>query len=594
MPDQLAPYEAVSLGQLTLRHDRNGAFAREISLGGEELFRGIGFVVRDAHWGTPMLTGEAILSRQNDRATATSGGRLDVAGCDLTWSTEWSITESGLEAKGRASSVTGFETNRTGFVVLHSLGATRGRPVRVFHPGGGVEDTTFPDLVSPHQPFFDIEALEYTTTAGSRLRLSFSGEVFEIEDQRNWTDASYKTYCRPLRLPYPYRIEPSTVIEQSVRLEILATAPGGSRPRRTAPWIERTAVLPMLGTSLPPGAFDAGQVAALDALKLGFTAIEVDLSDEDGLATASEKIAAAPGLLRIDIRKSEEKKTLEAVTTFAPLLANKALIGLSIWDAEDLTIAAVRTVASNVRIGGGTGAFFTELNRLSRWPAADYLTWTSNPTVHGSSDDTIGETIEPLADIIRTARARSSSARFQIGPITLGLRYNPNSTTPEGRRVSSPPDPRQNEMITAAWAVGTIAGFADPAVETLAFFEPTGPKGLVSEDGSLSPAAHVLLRLSPYAGCKVSVMRWPDIPRAVGLLIEAPGGFMLCFGHPRDEEFPIALPPGIWSRAERLSANGFVDISLREFRAERFGVSWLTAGGVAPPSNSNGGMVTSP
>ena len=98
----------------------------------------------------------------------------------------------------------------------------------------------------------------------------------------------------------------------------------------------------MLGTSLPPGAFDARQVAALDALELGFTAIEVDLSDEDGLATASEKIAAAPGPLRIDIRKSEEKKTLAAVTTLAPLLANKAVIGLSLWDAEDSTIAAAR------------------------------------------------------------------------------------------------------------------------------------------------------------------------------------------------------------------------------------------------------------
>ncbi len=582
MPDHPAPYEAVSLGRLALRLDRNGAFAREISLRGEELFRGIGFVVRDANWGTPVLTGEATLSRQNDRATVTSGGGLDVAGGDLTWSTEWSITEGGLEAKGRASSVTGFETNRTGFVILHSLGATRGRPVKVFHPGGGIEETTFPDLVSPHQPFFDIEALEYTTTAGNRLRLSFSGEVFEIEDQRNWTDASYKTYCRPLRLPYPYRIEPATVIEQSVRLEILATAPAGSRPRRTAPWIERTAVLPMLGTSLPPGAFDARQVAALDTLKLGFTAIEVDLSDEDGLAAASERIAAAPGPLRIDIRKSGEKETLAAIRALAPLLANKATLGLSLWDAEDATIAAVRTVASNIRIGGGVGAFFTELNRLSHWPAADYLTWTSNPTVHGSSDDTIGETTEPLADIIRTARARSSSARFQIGPMTLGLRYNPNSTTPEGRRLASPPDPRQSELITAAWAVGTIAGFLDPAVETLAFFEPTGPKGLVSEDGSLSPAAHVLLRLSPYAGCKVSVMRWPDSPRAVGLLIEASGGSMLCFAHPRDEEFSLALPPGIWSRAERLSANGFVDISLDEFRAERFGVSWLTAEAVAP------------
>ena len=579
MSDTLASCESVSLGKLVLRLDRNGAFAREISVGGEELFRGIGFVVRDANWGTPVLTSDAILSRQNDRATVKSGGELDMSGGDLTWSAEWSITEGGLEAKGRASSVTGFHTNRTGFVVLHSLGATRGRPVKVFHPGGGIEETTFPELVSPHQPFFDIEALEYTTAAGNRLRLSFSGEVFEIEDQRNWTDASYKTYCRPLRLPYPYRIGPSTVIEQSVRLEILAVTPVGSRPPRAAPRIERTAVLPVLGTSLPPGPLVPKQLGALKSLALGFTAIEVDLSDEDGLATASERVATAPGPLRIDIRKSEEKKTLAAVTTLAPLLANKAIIGVSLWDAEDSTIAAARAVAPNIRIGGGTGAFFTELNRLSHWPAADYLTWTSNPTVHGSSDDTIGETIESLVDIIRTARARSSAARFQIGPMTLGLRYNPNSTTAEGRRMASPPDPRQDEMIAASWAVGTIAGFLDSAVETLAFFEPIGPKGLLSEHGSFSPAAHVLLRLSPYAGCKVSVIRWPGIPRAVGLLIKAQGEFVFCFAHPRDEEFPISLPPGVWARAERLSASGFVDIPLREFRAERFGVAWLTAEG---------------
>jgi hypothetical protein len=112
MSDKLASCEVVSLGKLALRLDRNGAFAREISVGGEELFRGIGFVVRDANWGTPVLNSEAILSRQNDRATVKSGSELDMSGGDLTWSAEWSIMKSGLEARGRASSATGFDTNR--------------------------------------------------------------------------------------------------------------------------------------------------------------------------------------------------------------------------------------------------------------------------------------------------------------------------------------------------------------------------------------------------------------------------------------------------------------------------------------------------
>ena len=32
------------------------------------------------------------------------------------------------------------------------------------------------------------------------------GDTWETEDHRNWTDASFKTYSRPLSLPYPYAI----------------------------------------------------------------------------------------------------------------------------------------------------------------------------------------------------------------------------------------------------------------------------------------------------------------------------------------------------------------------------------------------------
>jgi hypothetical protein len=29
------------------------------------------------------------------------------------------------------------------------------------------------------------------------------GDAWEMEDHRNWLDASFKTYVRPLALPYP-------------------------------------------------------------------------------------------------------------------------------------------------------------------------------------------------------------------------------------------------------------------------------------------------------------------------------------------------------------------------------------------------------
>ncbi|MFE0753145.1 hypothetical protein ACFW16_04265 [Inquilinus sp. NPDC058860] len=565
----------LSQGGLDLRLDRNGAFAREISLDGEELFRGIGFVVRDVNWGTADLPAEARLRRQDGRVTATAGGALDRSAGDLTWSVAWTVTDRMVEARARASSASGFDTNRTGFVVLHSLGAARGRPVAVTHPDGRVEETRFPELVSPHQPFFDIAAMEYKTAAGHWLRLVFEGEVFETEDQRNWTDASYKTYCRPLARPYPYRIGPSSAVEQVVRLEILSRAAAAVDAQGSGPAIQKTAPFPVLGTSLPPGPIAASQTDAVRTLGLGFTAIEIDPSEHAWLEDARAKVSAVAGPLRIDIRGGAAVDTRAILEALAPILIDRPAIGVSLWDADDAAVAAAREILPGTAIGAGTGAFFTELNRMTHWPAADYLAWTSNPTVHGSDDDTIGETTEPLEEILASAKAKLPVRRFQVGPMTLGLRYNPNATSPEGRRRSAAPDPRQGQTIAAAWLAGTVAGFLDPDVETLAFFEPSGPKGLIADDGAWTPAAHLLTRLSRCAGRPASALRWTGRPRLRGLLLEMIDHDALCIAHLRNERIALALPEGTWRSAEVLMPNGFVERPVEGFDIGPFAVCWL-------------------
>ena len=50
------------------------------------------------------------------------------------------------------------------------------------------------------------------------------GDTFEMEDQRNWTDASYKTYVRPLALPWPYLIAKGETIDQKVTLIVSGSA----------------------------------------------------------------------------------------------------------------------------------------------------------------------------------------------------------------------------------------------------------------------------------------------------------------------------------------------------------------------------------
>ena len=54
----------------------------------------------------------------------------------------------------------------------------------------------------------------------AHCKLDFEGDVFETEDQRNWTDASYKTYSTPLSITYPVTIEKGTRIYQRVSLSV--------------------------------------------------------------------------------------------------------------------------------------------------------------------------------------------------------------------------------------------------------------------------------------------------------------------------------------------------------------------------------------
>src|SRR5262249_33755742 len=116
-------------------------------------------------------------------------------------------------------------TNRTGFVVLHPLAGVAGKPARVVHTDGRETMQSFPALISPGQPMFDIRSLSHEIAPSAWATCTMQGDAFEMEDQRNWTDASYKPYIRPLGNPWPYTLAAGGRHEQSVRLAISGAAP---------------------------------------------------------------------------------------------------------------------------------------------------------------------------------------------------------------------------------------------------------------------------------------------------------------------------------------------------------------------------------
>jgi hypothetical protein len=221
--------QLVVCGRLSLRI--RGGELRRVSFDGAEAVRSIAFVIRDRDWGTLALgTTSASLDLKADSFRYDYAARTD--GAPVTVSI--TVTGSGdgqVSIEGEARVEGDFETNRTGFVILHPIEGVAGAPADVVGSDGAPRHGRFPERISPGQPFFDIQEIRHGFAGGGAVHIRFAGEVFEMEDQRNWTDASFKTYCRPLGLPYPYRVEPQHPVRQGIRLTLSAPRtpppPGG-------------------------------------------------------------------------------------------------------------------------------------------------------------------------------------------------------------------------------------------------------------------------------------------------------------------------------------------------------------------------------
>lgn len=175
----------------------------DIRRGGSVILRAVRAVVRDNGWNT---VPSVVTAMDSDDESLTLSLRHEGLGAEVASTLTVSTAEGALGIEWEADNHLDFSTCRMGLVVLHPASGA-GRRVTVTHSDDTTEQTRFPVRISPHQPIMDIRALEIhseaESDAGTTLR--FDGDVFEMEDQRNWSDASFKTYSRPLGLPYPYK-----------------------------------------------------------------------------------------------------------------------------------------------------------------------------------------------------------------------------------------------------------------------------------------------------------------------------------------------------------------------------------------------------
>jgi D-apionolactonase len=435
-----------------------------------------------------------------------------------------------------------FLRNRIGFCVLHPSDLA-GEAAEVETPDGTVRGE-FPRRISPHQPFVDMVAIGHAAGPHARFEIRFEGDLFEMEDQRNWTDASYKTYSTPLRIPYPVEVKAGERIVQKVTLSLTGTpavaAAGGAAPDLevgTAP----VATLPPIGLGVASHALPLTEeeVARLRTLKPAHLWRDLDLGAEgweDRLGGGSAQAAALGAGLELSVVAAPGDGGFERLAAVlrdltVPVLRVFLFQPVSepiVFPRHDLettpeVMARAREAFARegvaARLGGGSRAYFTELNRAQNLPLdqMEVVTYTITPQIHAFDNLSLVETLSAQAETVASARAIAGDLPLAVGPITLKQPFNPNATAPPPKPGPDelPPevDPRQLSLFGAGWTLGSIHRLAEAGVASVSFYETTGWRGVIeraenltrrhlfpSRPGQLFPHFHVFAALVDFAG----------------------------------------------------------------------------------------------
>ena len=521
---------SVSAGPLSLLYSSEGI--RRIAWHGTELVRALAWPIRDENWGTypAEVLEEAIEDSDGCRIDLTfsvGDGRLI---CELQ------IQASGngeLEAdltmtpKGGA-----FATNRAGFTVLHPIRGVAGAELKVTHPDGADEQTAFPELIRPDQPVKDIAGLTYGID-GRSVDIVFDGETFEMEDQRNWSDASFKTYCVPLVHPFTYEITGLT--RQSVRMSFSGdpSPPDDTFGNTTLKLVSSGTLTPKIGLAVESGLLPLRETTAPPEANFILMRVNQDAADLDEMAAFARGYPAVdlevvvPDSVNVEesLRRVARRIEAERITPAHVIALRESYLashqpvgpwpeGATPNDMLDL----VRAAFPKSKVGGGMMTNFTELNRYRPdVTRCDYVTHSLTPLVHAGDDMSVLETLETLPQIFLSAEALTSGRPYRLGLASIGMRSNPYGAAvannpDQVRRTMARIDPRYRGLFGAAYAVGVLAATAGSKVEAICLGSPAGPFGLNYEpadypqegfDGagrSVFPIYHVVKAAAAMAG----------------------------------------------------------------------------------------------
>lgn len=571
-----------------------GGALRHISHGGFEAIRRISLTVRDTDWGTcsPQVSGES-LEETDGQIVYSRRGEIRHGEGGLRFSVDYRVQPDEVIATAAIAGLSPFDTNRAGFDVLHPLDGLVGSPVTVIHADGTEERSRFPQYISPSQPLFSIRTLIYKLPGGTTVHCTMTGDEYEMEDQRNWTDASYKTYIRPLSKPRPYRIAAGEVLRQEIRLQFLnvpksakrrayAISPGKAK---ISVGSKQRSIVPALGVGCFPGriANVDTQRHLLQQLHPQYLELTVDLREDVAVQIKTARTVihqarvplwlravvpdSSPEAIHLSLKQlaaslEQHDLGLEGITAL-PAAYLKSYQPAEAWPQgpgpED-AINACRTVFKDARIGGGMLTYFTELNRC-RPPATgiDFITHSTAAIVHSADDRSVMQTLEALPHVFASGRQIARGRPYRLGASSIAMWTNPYGVglvpNDERRRVMMTDcDPRQTALFGAAWTVGYFAAACAGGVEALALSTLDWPFPVSDPRGFPAPVFHVIKGLSAANGSTLRQIDTSDDSSVACVAWQRADGVELWLANLKPEAREIELEGCVLTQIARLNS----------------------------------------
>ena len=570
---------------------------RYLRAGQDEAIRMIYSAARDHNWNTvvPRIRDEKIAVGEHEFSITYEAHYQED---DIDFQAQYSIEGSAdgmivFEMVGTALSA--FRKNRIGFCVLHPA-QVAGQPCTIFTTDRQEKAGRFPIIISPHQPFMNLAAIQWPS-GGNRYRLEFEGDVFETEDQRNWTDASFKTYCTPLAEPFPVALQPGEKVHQKIVLKLLDadTIQEVVNDKISLRLTGERSAFPAIGIAQASAYEPLTEEETHRLQNIGFShyRVEVRWHESDYQAQWNRAVEESSQLqLPLELVMyfgSEEKEVLSRIETLQQQHPANVRYLLLFQQGEKVTsdkllthwVPPLRKLFPQAEIGAGTDCFFTELNRQRvATEHLDFISYSINPQVHHFDNQSLVETLATQAETVRSARQYFNDPAVHISPVTLKMRFNPNATAPSSgttpaERLAQRTDTRQMSLLGAGWTLGSIKYLSEAKVGAITYYEMVGSCGIMGSKvvsqqhplfanlaGKLFPVYWVLYHVLDETQQQILHTQSSHPLQIDGLVVERENHTLIMLANWQAEAVEVSLPDFLGVRKRKsLTRHNFMELA---------------------------------